>query len=151
SVMENSGAQTPDDEVGKVRAMRGGRTLAAGVSILRRCSGGLAWLGLALGFCGLFWGTGCQRAAEGERVIRVWSHQGQEAENLAMRRIAAAFNEGYADRGIRVDISFFPDFQYTEKLAIAAAARDLPDAFDLDGPLVARLVDANVLAPLDAW
>ncbi|AHF90908.1 ABC transporter substrate-binding protein [Opitutaceae bacterium TAV5] len=97
--------------------------------------------------------SGCRRAPadDDERVIRVWSHQGQEAENRAMRAIAEAFNAAHAARGIRVEIAFFPDFQYTEKLAIAAAARDLPDVFDMDGPLVARLVDAGLLAPLDAW
>ncbi len=84
-------------------------------------------------------------------VLRVWCHQGQEAENRAMRGIVAAFNAAHAADGLRVDITFFPDFQYTEKLAIAAAARDLPDAFDLDGPLVARLVDAGLLAPLNPW
>lgn len=84
-------------------------------------------------------------------TVRVWSHQGQEAENLAMREIAAAFNAAHADKGLRVELTFFPDFQYTEKLAIAAAGGDLPDAFDLDGPLVARLVAAKLLAPLDPW
>lgn len=91
------------------------------------------------------------RDGDAVRVIRVWSHQGQEAENRAMREIAEAFNATHAERGVRVELTFFPDFQYAEKLAIAAAARDLPDAFDLDGPLVARLVDAGLLAPLDAW
>lgn len=97
--------------------------------------------------------TGCRRssAESGERVIRVWSHQGQEAENRAMRDIVEAFNQAHSARGVRVDVAFFPDFQYAEKLAIAAAARDLPDAFDLDGPAVARLVDAGLLAPLDAY
>ncbi len=100
-------------------------------------------------------GAGCRRGqadakgAAAEKVIRVWSHQGQEAENRAMREIAAAFNAAHAGRGVRVDLTFFPDFQYSEKLAIAAAARDLPDAFDLDGPLVARLVDAGLLTALD--
>jgi ABC-type glycerol-3-phosphate transport system substrate-binding protein len=86
-----------------------------------------------------------------ERTIRVWSHQGQESENQAMRAIVAAFNAAYAADGVRVDMTFFPDFQYTEKISIAAAARDLPDAFDIDGPLVARYVDAGLLAPLDPW
>ena len=84
-------------------------------------------------------------------MLRVWSHQGQEAENAAMRAIATAFNDAHAAEKLRVELTFFPDFQYTEKLAIAAAADDLPDAFDLDGPLVARLVDAGLLAPLDDW
>jgi ABC-type glycerol-3-phosphate transport system substrate-binding protein len=99
-------------------------------------------------------GAGCRRGQSGDgaaKVIRVWSHQGQEAENRAMRGIAEAFNAAHAKDGVRVDLTFFPDFQYSEKLAIAAAARDLPDAFDLDGPLVARLVDAELLAPIDGY
>jgi fructooligosaccharide transport system substrate-binding protein len=97
-------------------------------------------------------GAGCRRApVAGMDVIRVWSHQGQEAENRAMREIAEAFNAAHSERGVRVELTFFPDFQYSEKLAIAAAGRDLPDAFDLDGPLVARWVDAGLLAPLDEW
>lgn len=118
------------------------------VSLPRRLLSWLASLCLVAGFFAL---GGCGRPADdGARVIRVWSHQGQEAENRAMREIAAAFNAAHADRGLRVELTFFPDFQYSEKLAIAAAARDLPDAFDLDGPLVARLADAGLLAPLDA-
>jgi fructooligosaccharide transport system substrate-binding protein len=99
-------------------------------------------------------GAGCRRGQNEDgavKVIRVWSHQGQEAENRAMRGIAEAFNAAHKKDGVRVDLTFFPDFQYSEKLAIAAAARDLPDAFDLDGPLVARLVDAKLLAPIDMY
>ena len=104
---------------------------------------GLAFLVLA--------GPACRRSApSAARVVRVWCHQGQEAENRAMRAIAAAFNSAQAAAGVRVEIDFFPDFQYTEKLAIAAAAHDLPDAFDLDGPLVARLAGAGLLQPLDS-
>lgn len=96
--------------------------------------------------------AGCSRThAAPAHVIRVWCHQGQEAENRAMRGIAAAFNRAHAAGGISVDLTFFPDFQFTEKIAIAAAARDLPDAFDIDGPLVARYVAAGLLAPLDPW
>lgn len=84
-------------------------------------------------------------------VIRVWSHQGQEAENRAMREMAAAFNEAHASRGVQVAITFFPDFQYAEKIAIAAAAHDLPDVLDLDGPTVARFATAGVLQPIGHW
>jgi len=94
-------------------------------------------------------GCGQPRGTTQKEVIRVWSHQGQEAENAAMRAIAAAFNAAHPDH--HVELTFFPDFQYTEKLAIAAAAGDLPDAFDLDGPLVARYVDSGLLLPLDPF
>jgi multiple sugar transport system substrate-binding protein len=104
---------------------------------------------LALGAAGF---AGCGRDGGGAgRVVRVWCHQGQEAENRAMREIVVAFNAAHAGAGVRAEITFFPDFQYTEKIAIAAAAGDLPDAFDLDGPLVARLVAAGVLQPIDRW
>ncbi|HVU24647.1 MAG TPA: sugar ABC transporter substrate-binding protein, partial [Opitutus sp.] len=108
----------------------------------------LAALALASGAAG-----GREQSAAGAPapVIRVWCHQGQEAENRAMRAIAADFNRAHRAAGVRVALTFFPDFQYTEKIAIAAAAHDLPDAFDLDGPLVARFVDADLLVPLDRW
>ena len=68
-------------------------------------------------------GLATLRAGESPpQLIRVWSHQGQEAENRAMRDIAAAFNDAHAAQNVRVEISFFPDFQYTEKVSIAAAA-----------------------------
>lgn len=68
-----------------------------------------------------------------------------------MRAMAEAFNEAYAAKNIRVVLDFFPDYQYTEKVSIAAAARDLPDVMDLDGPTVAQFVDAGLLAPLDPF
>ena len=104
-------------------------------------------LAAVLGLCA----SGCRREAAAPRVVRVWCHQGQESENAAMRGIADAFNTAHAADGVRVEITFFPDFQYTEKIAIAAAARDLPDALDLDGPLVARFAAAELLAPLTPW
>jgi multiple sugar transport system substrate-binding protein len=91
------------------------------------------------------------RDARDARTLRIWAHQGQEAENRALRGIAAAFDRAHAGGEHRLELSFFPDFHYTEKLSIAAAARDMPDCFEVDGPLVARLVDARLLAPLDPF
>ncbi|MCC5848178.1 MAG: sugar ABC transporter substrate-binding protein [Verrucomicrobia bacterium] len=99
-----------------------------------------------LGF-GIFL-SGCGSAESGE-TLRVWAHQGQEAENQAMREIVASFNEAHAIAGIRAEIEFFPDHQYSERIAAGAAAGDLPDIMDLDGPTLARYVDAGLLAPLD--
>jgi multiple sugar transport system substrate-binding protein len=80
--------------------------------------------------------------------VRVWAHRGQEAEHRALQEIASAFNRSPHGARAQVELSFFPDFQYTEKLAIAAATGDMPAAFELDGPLVARFVDARLLQPL---
>lgn len=85
------------------------------------------------------------------RTLRVWAHQGREAENAALRAIGRAFNRAHAPQQEAVDLSFFPDHHYIERLSIAAAARDLPDAFELDGPLVARFVDAGLLMPLEPF
>ena len=63
----------------------------------------------------------------------------------------AACNEAHAATGLTVQITFFPDFQYTEKVSIAAAARDLPDVLALDGPTVAQFVDARLLRPIAAY
>lgn len=81
-------------------------------------------------------------------LLRVWSHQGQENENAAIREMARAFNRAHAAEGLAVQIDFFPDYQYTEKLSIAAAGGDLPDVFDLDGPTVAQFADAGLLRSL---
>jgi multiple sugar transport system substrate-binding protein len=105
-----------------------------------RAPGLFLWIAI---FC-----TGVNFAQAGT-TIRVWSHQGQESENRAMREIAEAFNEAHREQAWAVELTFFPDFQYTEKLAVAAAARDLPDAFDLDGPLVARFAEVGLLKTLE--
>ena len=68
-----------------------------------------------------------------------------------MRAIAASFGRAHEPRSEAVELSFFPDNHYIERLSIAAAARDLPDAFELDGPLVARFVDARLLMPLEPF
>ncbi len=91
--------------------------------------------------------VGCGQVPQTE-VLQIWSHQGQEAENRAMREIVAAFNEAHAGLGIRATIDFFPDYQYTERLSIAAAAGDMPDVFGVDGPTVAQFVDGGLLLPL---
>lgn len=102
-------------------------------------------LGMMLAGCGVSPDRG------DARVIRVWAHQGQEAENRAMRDIVDAFNAAHEDEGIVADITFFPDHQYGERVSAGAAAGDLPDVLDLDGPTVARMVDTGLLAPLDPW
>jgi multiple sugar transport system substrate-binding protein len=80
------------------------------------------------------------------KVLRVWSHHGREAENLALQRLAT---EVAGDNAFKVELTFFPDFQYGEKLSVAAAAGDLPDTFDLDGPTVAKWSASGLLAKLD--
>lgn len=93
--------------------------------------------------------SGCGEQDEG--AVLVWCHQGREAETLAMERMAAAFNEAHAEQRVRVHVEFFPDRQYDEKLSSAAAADALPDVIDIDGPMLARYVDAQLVQPIDRW
>jgi multiple sugar transport system substrate-binding protein len=95
--------------------------------------------------------SGCGKTRQQVGVIRVWCHQGQESENRVMRQLAEKFNQAHADEGLRVELEFFPDYQYSEKISTAAAAGDLPDALDMDGPTVAQLVEAGLLQPIDPW
>lgn len=111
------------------------------ITILQR----LSVLGLII-----FLSFGCGQVPQTE-VLQIWSHQGQEAENRAMREIVAAFNETHAKLGIRATIEFFPDYQYTERLSIAAAAGDMPDVFGVDGPTVAQFVESGLLHPLSDY
>ena len=92
----------------------------------------------------------CSASAQGRCATRAFGLiRVRRRRTGAVRAIAEAFNRRYAVDGLGVDVSFFPDFHYTEKLSIAAAAQDMPDAFELDGPLVARFADASLLQVLD--
>lgn len=101
------------------------------------------WLLAVLALAGA---NGCRRSGLRPGALRIWAHHGRASEHDALMRIRQAFSKA---SGRQADLSFFPDFQYTEKLAVAAAAGDLPDVFELDGPLVATFAAAELLAPLD--
>jgi ABC-type glycerol-3-phosphate transport system substrate-binding protein len=93
---------------------------------------------------------GCDGPA-GERSTReitVWAHHGQERENVAMRQIVARFNEAHREQGLRVEIAFFPDRQYADKVSIASACRALPDVLDVDSPYVGPWAAEGVLQPI---
>jgi fructooligosaccharide transport system substrate-binding protein len=92
----------------------------------------------------------CRRAPEdtNTRVITVWAHHGREAENLAMRRIIDAYNDAHRGRGLRAEITFFPDRQYADKVSIASASDSLPDVLDVDGPYVGPWAAEGLLRPI---
>jgi ABC-type glycerol-3-phosphate transport system substrate-binding protein len=100
--------------------------------------------------CGVLLAVFIGGCAREETVLRIWSHHGREAENAALRKLGAELEQTIAGRA-KVELTFFPDFQYGEKLAVAAAAEDLPDVFDLDGPTVAKWAHSGLLARLDGF
>lgn len=99
--------------------------------------------------CGNEEGSHTTGGADAPPPIRVWAHQGQERENAAMRGIVEAFNLAHADEGLRIEITFFPDRQYADKVSIASASGSLPDVIEVDGPYVGPWAAENILAPID--
>jgi len=81
-------------------------------------------------------------------ALRIWAHHGQPREHEALNRAVEQFN-AQGPSSAPAELTFFPDFQYGERLAVAAAAGDLPDAFELDGPRVAEFAEAGLLRVLD--
>ncbi|MEO6004564.1 MAG: hypothetical protein ABIZ04_13750 [Opitutus sp.] len=61
----------------------------------------------------VFASIGAGKSGNEPFALRVWCHQGQAAENDAMIKIARDFNTAHRDRNVQVDLTFFPDFQYT--------------------------------------
>jgi fructooligosaccharide transport system substrate-binding protein len=66
-----------------------------------------------------------------------------------MRAIVSAFNDAHAADGLCIDITFFPDRQYADKVSIASASRTLPDVLDVDGPYVGPWAAEGLLQPID--
>ncbi|UCG15833.1 MAG: sugar ABC transporter substrate-binding protein [Phycisphaerales bacterium] len=97
--------------------------------------------------------AGCDRGPQDDevRVVTVWGHQGRERENDAMRRIVATFNQAHEKEGLRVEIDFFPDRQYADKVSIASASGQLPDVLDIDGPFVGPWAAEGLLRCIDAF
>ena len=95
--------------------------------------------------------AGCEREPDAAdmQVVTVWAHQGQELENAAMREIIAAFNQAHKQEKLQVEISFFPDRQYADKVSIASASARLPDVLDIDGPHVGPWAAEGLLQPID--
>ncbi len=111
--------------------------------------GPAAVLALAVAFA-----AGCERsqpAGPQAQRITIWSHQGQQREHAALRRIIAAFNEAHRAEGLRAEITFFPDRDYADRVSIAAAGGTLPDVLDIDGPYVGPWAAEGLLRPLDAF
>lgn len=98
-------------------------------------------------------GVSCRdwRATPRDKVVRVWTHGGTEAENAAIRDIASSFNVAHGPRGVRVSVMFLSDAEYAEKIEAAENAEALPDALSVRGTQLPRLVEAGLLRALDSW
>jgi ABC-type glycerol-3-phosphate transport system substrate-binding protein len=97
--------------------------------------------------------AGCGRQGDPSdadaQVISIWAHHGRDAEHAATQRIVADFNRAHAPERLRLEIEFFPDRQYPDKVSIAAVSGNLPDILDIDGPYVGPWAAEGLLQPLD--
>lgn len=108
--------------------------------------------GLCVGLLGVWLLTvaGCEQSATptGTTVITIWAHQGQAREHAAMQQIVADFNAAHADERLQVQITFFPDRAYAQKVQAASFTGELPDILDIDGPYVGPWAAEKTLTPI---
>ncbi len=108
--------------------------------------------------------TGCGDAAEDGRIrasdgtcdgkvprptyITAWFHQGQGPERATLQRQVRAFNAAQDDVIVRLVV--FPDLDFTDEVEAAAAAGELPDVLDFDGPNLYSFAWSGKLRALDS-
>jgi multiple sugar transport system substrate-binding protein len=105
---------------------------------------------LVLGACDAGGGSGA--ACDGEvdaEALTMFAHEGSEAD--AYREAIAGFNETQgAELGFEVELTMIPEGQYTDQVNAAAAAGDLPDVIDFDGPNMANLAWGGHLVSIES-
>lgn len=88
-----------------------------------------------------------QQGRSGSGGLTLWTHNGGNTEELAVvTKAVEAFNAANPDTPVTV--KDFPQASYNDAIASAAAAGDLPDILDLDGPIMPNWAWAGYLAPL---
>lgn len=80
-----------------------------------------------------------------QNEIEVWVHEGSEAD--AYEALIEAFNASGA--GVTVTLTKIPEGGYTDTVNAAAAAGDLPDIIDFDGPTMANFAWSGNIVHLE--
>jgi multiple sugar transport system substrate-binding protein len=84
-----------------------------------------------------------------ESELTMFAHEGSEAD--AYRAAIDDFNTTRgAEIGVTVDLTLIPEGQYTDQINAAAAAGDLPDVIDFDGPNMANLAWGGHLVSIES-
>ena len=80
-------------------------------------------------------------------TVTVFAHEGAEAG--AYSDAIASFNDTRgAELGVTAELTLIPEGQYTDQIKSAAAAGDVPDVVDFDGPTMANFAWARALKPM---
>ena len=111
----------------------------------------LAVLALIAGSCG---GGSLEAAAEcdGEipagSTVTVWMHEGSEYDALSEAMNAFNTTRG-PELGVTVEVVSIPEGGYTDAIKAAAAADDLPDVIEFDGPTMANFAWAGSILAME--
>ena len=111
----------------------------------------LAALALVAAACGDDGGSGVKAACDGtidSDTLTVWVHEGSEADAYVALVDDFNANEG-AELGLTIELTQIPEAGYTDAVNAAAAADDLPDVIDFDGPVLANFAWGGNIVALD--
>jgi multiple sugar transport system substrate-binding protein len=92
--------------------------------------------------------TTCDGRLAGTTYVTVWNHASSGAERATLRTQVSAFNAGQAQ--VRVKLITLPEGDYADQIRSAAAAGNLPDLFDFDGPNLYNYAWSGKLRPIDS-
>ncbi len=92
---------------------------------------------------------GGERQVDGTPIVSVWAHAGQSAERAVLEDQLARFDRAQPE--IRVKLTFLPERSYAAQVQAAAAAGELPDVLECDGPYLCRYAWQGQVVPLDAF
>lgn len=96
-----------------------------------------------LGGCG-----GDEESIRTVTTIEVWAHAGQDSERRTLESQVARFNKEQQG-GLRVELTLIPEGSYNDQVQAAAAAGELPDLLEFDGPFLYVYVWQGQLRTLD--
>jgi len=105
------------------------------------------WVWLLVGFLAGCSGGG-DTAKPGVVQLQAWFHAGQAGERRVIEDQVARFNAH--NPGVAVHLTLIPERDYNAQVQAAAAAGDLPDLLELDGPYLYNYVWQGQLQPLDS-
>ncbi len=87
----------------------------------------------------------CDNKIDGTKTISAWFHSGTGAERDTLQKQVDAFNASQSQ--VKVDLKLLPEGTYNDQVKAAAAAGNLPDVLDFDGPNVYNYAwSGNVLS-----
>lgn len=109
-----------------------------------RATAAASLLALAVTGCGGGGGGAQAEGGSGKGEIKIWAHQGVEAEVNVLQSAVKDFNSSQSD--VTAKLQLIPEADYTKTIA-ATSPDDLPDVLEFDGPLMSSFVYDGKLSP----